>query len=381
MICLKRRRLGALLAGIAGSQLLPLPVRAASHGCHWPAWESYRKHFLQADGRVVDHSAEGHSTSEGQAYGLFFALLAVDRKSFVNILAWTRDNLAGGDLGARLMAWRWGKRPDGSWGVMDNNAASDADLWLAYTLFQAGRLWQDSKLTALGTTIAERIARELVITVPGLGTLLLPGQQGFTLAGGSYKLNPSYQPLFLLRGLAKDHPQGPWLALINSTLSMLAAVTPKGIVPDWVLAHPKKGFVASPEVGCQGSYDAIRVYLWAGLTSAQDPDRQALLNSLRGYAKWIDKLLIPPERADACSGKIENNSPVGFSYAALPFLQEIGAKSTFERLRGRLAALTGIPPLYYEQSLGLFSEGWLDKRYRFEVDGRLFLSNQTLCVN
>lgn len=382
MACVSRRRVITLLAGMAGSHCLAFASKAApAPGCSWPAWEHFRTLFVQADGRVIDHAANGHSTSEGQAYSLFFALLAVDRNSFDRILAWARDNLAQGDLGARLMAWRWGKRADGSWGVLDANAASDADLWLAYTLFQAGRLWQDKQLTALAAKVADRISRELVVTLPEIGTLLLPGIHGFKIEGGGYKLNPSYQPLFLLRGLAQDHPQGPWLALLRSTVSMLDAVAPRGIVPDWVSAHPKKGFSVNSEMGCQGSYDAIRVYLWAALTSPLDPDRAHVLKRLQGYARLVEKGLLPPESADACTGKVENNSPVGFSTAVLPFLQEIGAKSAFERLSSRLALLGGLPQVYYEQSLGLFSEGWLDKRYRFEFDGRLSLSKNPLCVN
>ena len=31
----------------------------------------------------------------------------------------------------------------------------------------------------------------------------------------------------------------------------------------------------------------------------------------------------------------------------------------------------GIPGVYYEQALALFALGWMDKRYRFEGNGRL----------
>ena len=46
---------------------------------------------------VIDPSdARKITTSEGQSYGLFFALAANDRKAFDLLLAWTRDNLARG---------------------------------------------------------------------------------------------------------------------------------------------------------------------------------------------------------------------------------------------------------------------------------------------
>lgn len=47
----------------------------------WPAWEDFKATFLSQDGRVIDLSTpQQQSTSEGQAYALFFALVADDRK-------------------------------------------------------------------------------------------------------------------------------------------------------------------------------------------------------------------------------------------------------------------------------------------------------------
>ena len=86
--------------------LLPLLAGLVSFqtGCRaeqqWPLWQHYRERFLDASGRVIDHSAGDKTTSEGQAYGMFFALVVNDRKSFDQMLRWTEDNLAG------TTAWR-----------------------------------------------------------------------------------------------------------------------------------------------------------------------------------------------------------------------------------------------------------------------------------
>lgn len=64
----------------------------------WPLWESYARSAFDGSGRIVDHSAGDWTTSEGQAYGMFFALVANDRTRFVKLLSWTEDNLAGGDF-------------------------------------------------------------------------------------------------------------------------------------------------------------------------------------------------------------------------------------------------------------------------------------------
>ncbi|MEK9939779.1 MAG: glycosyl hydrolase family 8, partial [Methylotenera sp.] len=78
------------------------------------------------------------TTSEGQAYALFFALVANDQPQFERLLQWTQLNLAQGNLATNLPAWHWGQKADGSWGVIDGNSASDADIWIVYTLLEAG---------------------------------------------------------------------------------------------------------------------------------------------------------------------------------------------------------------------------------------------------
>ncbi len=94
--------------------------------------------MIDSQGRVIDHSAQDRTTSEGQSYAMFFALVDNDRIRFDKLLNWTEVNLAGGDLTQRLPAWSWGKSPDGSWKILDQNPAADADLWIAYSLLEAG---------------------------------------------------------------------------------------------------------------------------------------------------------------------------------------------------------------------------------------------------
>ena len=88
------------------SQRTPAPVSPAraEAPAPWPLWSRYASRFIAWDGRVIDFSAQDHTTSEGQAYALFFALVAGDRTRFDRLLRWTDDNLAGGALGDRLPA-------------------------------------------------------------------------------------------------------------------------------------------------------------------------------------------------------------------------------------------------------------------------------------
>ena len=91
----------------------------ATGGCKqgpWTLWDAYSARFIDSQGRVIDpQSSDARTTSEGQAYAMFFALADNDRITFDRLLTWTQANLAGGDLSTHLPAWLWGKSPDGAW--------------------------------------------------------------------------------------------------------------------------------------------------------------------------------------------------------------------------------------------------------------------------
>jgi len=208
----------------------------------WFLWNVYKAHFMAADGRIVDWNSEGRTTSEGQAYALFFALVANDRASFDLVLKWSQDNLAKGNLQENLPSWLWKRTPTGDWGVADENSASDADLWMAYTLIQAGRLWQEPSYLSLGRAMAQHIANDEVVAIKGSGLLLLPGAKGFRSAGGVLFANPSYEPLQLLAGLAAVFPDGPWSNLIESEPYLVSANVGHGFAMDWVRFKPGRDF-------------------------------------------------------------------------------------------------------------------------------------------
>ena len=136
----------------------------------WPAWESFRQHYIQPDGRVAEHDANGRTTSEAQAYALFFALVNNDRRQFDSLLRWTDDNLAAGKLGERLPGWHWGRDAQAGnerpvWRLLDDNSASDADLWLSYALIEAGRLWQVPRYTELGLSVLRQVREKEIVVL------------------------------------------------------------------------------------------------------------------------------------------------------------------------------------------------------------------------
>ena len=343
----------------------------------WPLlWKSYVARFTDNQVRVIDHDAGDRTTSEGQAYGMFFALVANDRSHFDGLLRWTEQNLAGGDLSTNLPAWLWGHSSNNQWGVLDKNSASDADLWMAYALLEAGKAWNEPRYTKIGTGLAHHIAEQEVADVPGLGTVLLPGPAGFQ-HGSSYRLNASYVPLQLVLGLSRFVPDGPWQRVAASVPALVGDSAPHGFVSDWTEFKTGAGLQPSPAVG---SYDAIRVYLWAGMLDRSTKDRDALLKSLSGMASYLRTNAVPPAKVRP-DGTIEDpKGPVGFSAALLPFAAALGEDQVrsqqMSRVQSELKPQTGLfgaPPRYYDQNLALFALGFLDQQFSFDATGQLKL--------
>lgn len=339
----------------------------------WSAWGDFARQFLQADGRILANK-EGQTHSEAQSYALMFALIANDRARFERILRWTEDNLCAGDLTARLPAWLWGQLPDGNWGVIDANAASDADLWIAYALAEAGRLWDVRRYRALASVLAARIVQEETDDLPGLGLTLLPGPQGFVKeAGKRWRLNPSYLPPQVLHRLAQTTGDDAWERLGASARRILIESSPRGFAPDWVIYEAGRGFVPDHEGERQaeGAYNAIRVYLWVGMLDTGDPARASLLQAFTPMVRYVAQQGYPPEFADSVTGATRGTGGAGFSAALLPLLKVSGAQAALDVQQQRLKAMPSNQEAYYEQCLRLFGQGWMQGSYRFSADGRL----------
>lgn len=379
-------RLGGLLATLLVTALLPDSAQAQRCASSaWPLWQTYQTHFIQPDGRVLDASTpQRHSSSEGQSYSMFFALVANDRPTFDRLWRWTQDNLAAGDIATHLPGWFWGLDDKGAWRLLDDNSASDADLWFAYALLEAGRLWQHDGYTQAARTLLRNVAAQEVADLPGLGKMLLPGFRGF-VKPDQWMLNPSYMPIPVLRRFAEFDPKGPWAQIAANTATLLKAVSYRGFVADWVsyrTTGPGKGeFIVDPMKGELGSYDAIRVYLWAGMTPAKDPLARPILDSLGGMLQATLAEGTPPEKIQVTSGQSSGNGPFGFSVALLPYLDALGQPVERDRQARRVQelmaqsltpeAIKAAQPPYYNFVLSLFALGFMDQRYHFLGNGKL----------
>lgn len=370
-----------LLTGVA--------VANVESSCDWPEWRQFKQHYVSQDGRVIDPANDKNiTTSEGQSYGLFFALVANDRPTFDRLLSWTENNLAEGDLSQHLPGWLWGEDDNSSnnknrWTVLDTNSASDADLWIAYALIEASRLWQEPRYQNLAEVLLKRIGEEEVVTLPGFGKMLLPGKIGFA-HDGFWRINPSYLPLQILSRLAAIDPL--WQELATNSQKMLVETATKGFSPDWVIWQQDRGWMTDTDTEGRGSYDSIRVYLWLGMLADQQPQKKRLLKHFRPMQLWTSSNGVPPERMDTVSGKSfgqrqasENNGPLGFSAALLPFLAN--NPQTLAQQRLRVKEFTISSDNYYNSVLTLFGKGWDDKQYRFNLKGEVIPAWGAQCKN
>ncbi len=336
-------------------------------------WKGYTARFMDSQVRVIDHDAGDRTTSEGQAYAMFFALVADDRSRFDGLLHWTETNLAAGDLSTHLPAWSWGKGANDKWGVLDSNSASDADVWMAYILLEAGKAWKEPRYTWLGTALAKRIAAEEVIDIPNLGTVLMPGARGFR-HGNVFRLNPSYLPLQVLTRLGHELPDGPWQRIAERVPTIVTGSAPTGFAADWVEFRSGNGWTPVPP----GSYDAIRVYLWAGMLDPATPGRDAILKALPGMTQYLHSNSVPPAKMKPDGNVVDPKGPIGFSAALLPYLSVLGDNNLeneqMSRVQSGLDSQTGLygnPPKYYDQNLALFALGWKAHQFWFDSQGGL----------
>ena len=382
-------------------RLLLVPILflvATTGGCKqgpWTLWTSYATHFIDGQGRVVDPQGGGRTTSEGQSYALFFALVNDDKAHFDQVLKWTETNLAGGSLGAHLPAWLWGRSKEGEWKALDLTSAADSDVWIAYSLVEAGRLWKNPVYTNVGKQMMTGIAKQEVTELPGFGLMLMPGPTALFLHKGTWTVNASYVPLFIFERFAAIDPAGPWGAIAENIPRLLRQSARHGFVMDWADYVPADGFYPAPSPGSAisgpgqpakkdppppvGSYDAIRVYLWAGMLDGGGRTRTEMIGAISGMGAYLGNHGAPPEKVSDLGIPLEQDGPVGFSAAVLPYLRafpdvERAAAQQRIRISAQLdpaSGLYGKDPAYYDQNLVLFATGFLDNRFRFGPRGEL----------
>lgn len=348
--------------------------------CEWALWDSFKQNYIQ-NGRVIDDSDPRNiTTSEGQSYGLFFALIANDKETFDQLLNWTEDNLAGGDLTARLPSWLWGTVENGEQKILDVNTASDSDLWIAYSLMEAGRIWNNYYYKTLGHLLSLRILKEETKKVDGVGTVLLPGRQGFVLNHDHVRFNPSYVPMQIIARMKAENPDYQWQEIEETSNRLILESMPKGFSPDWIEVTAK-GVKSDEAEGNIGNYDAIRTYLWAGMLSEDSPYKKALVDKMQPLVEVLKSTQRIPESFDAQTGQYFGYSNLGLNASVIPLLKAAGQQQLAQIFEQKVKQGMGEVKAhnYYQNVLILFSQGWSDGRYTFDKTGKVMPNWHEAC--
>jgi len=271
-------------------------------------WRNYKAHYIEAStGRTLDPSRGNITTSEGQSYTMLRAVWQDDQATFDQSWQWTKDNLHRPN--DRLSAWLFGKRADGTYGILTTqgglNNATDADQDIALALVFAYARWQNTQYLGDARVIANDIWDKDVVTIGGKPYLAADDVE-LSASSTSALINVSYINPVAYRVFAAIDPKHPWMTLLTNSYDLIGKTitAPLGgtqagaLPPDWVRINKKTGAL-SAAVGSTTtnySYDALRLpwrlaldYQWY-----KDPRDAQLLGQLTALGQlWRQNGMLP----------------------------------------------------------------------------------------
>ena len=245
-------------------------------------WERYKDEYIEKPSfRTLDKQRDNITTSEGQSYTMLRAVWQDDKETFDKSWQWTKDNLWKDN---KLFAWLFGKKEDGSYGVLDdlggNNAATDGDTDIAMALLFAYSRWGDDTYLLEADSIIQAIWKESVVIVNDRPYITANDIEKFNQS--EILLNPSYYAPYAYRMFALIDTKNNWQGVVDTSYEIIikSSTFPLdkensvGLPPDWVVLNRNTGALSSPlsmEITTNYSFDAHRVkwrlyldYLWYG---------------------------------------------------------------------------------------------------------------------
>lgn len=319
------------------------------------SWQTYRQRFIQPDGRVIDREDRDRSISEGQAYAMLRAVLIDDTEVFARVLTWAEDNLRyyntlDGERPNSLWAWQWGRRDDDSWGILDDNFASDADIDAITALILASRRWNQPDYLTLAQQKLEDLWNYSTLVTVSLDDqsvskrYLLPGPMAAFVQHSNQKvyLNPSYMAPYAFRLFAQVDPERDWMSLVESSYSLLeisAQLSTAQLPSDWVVLDTRHGQVAAANSNSLQSvygFDAYRVWWRLKLDQIWFNEPRAK-TYLQAHSKFLVDLWHShrsiPARIDALGEPdvgYESTAQYAMLYFGLKGIEESVAQEIFE---------------------------------------------------
>jgi endoglucanase len=247
------------------------PMTASDDTVLADMWRVYKDTYVEpGTSRTMDLQNESITTSEGQSYTMLRAVWMDDQQTFADSWQWTKDNLQRDDS---LLAWRFGQRPDGSYGVQEelggDNSATDADVDVAFALLMAYSRWKQDDHLYDALPLIDAVWERSVVEVDGAPVLVANDIE--RLNRDRVLVNPSYLAPYAYRVFARvdPDPEHDWAGLVDSSYALLEELNRQplgadrsaGLPADWVYVDRRTGEFSAPEgdLTTRFGYEALRL--------------------------------------------------------------------------------------------------------------------------
>ena len=235
-------------------------------------WENYKNDYIEDSSfRTLDRQRNDITTSEGQSYTMLRAVWQDDKETFDKSWQWTKDNLWKNN---KLFAWVFGKKEDGSYGVLNeiggDNSATDGDTDIAMALLFAYARWGNSTYLLEADSIIKAIWDESVVMVDNRPYITANDIEKYN--SNTLLLNPSYYAPYAYRMFSNIDKTHDWQGVIDTSYEVIITSSAfpldkqnsAGIPTDWVLLDRNTGLLTASQNGditTNYSFDAHRV-MW-----------------------------------------------------------------------------------------------------------------------
>ncbi len=362
--------LASTLALAACGGAVPVPSGGASPAASRlrtvlaAAWSGYRQAFVQPDGRVVDPTRGGVTTSEGQSYALLRAVWMGDWGTFQTVWRWTASHLQVGGGSPFASLWSNGS-------IADHNSATDANSDIALALLFAARRFDDPALHQQALTVLNALWQDDVTSIGGMN-VLTAGNWAARQATPGPVINPSYFAPYAYRTFAVEDPAHPWSSLVDSSYQLLDECSNAvldgtraiGLPPNWCAISRATGRVVSfPTIANADDYgyDAFRV-MWRVALDALWNDKSRARSYLESSAflrtRWSTDHRLDPVYAHDGSVVSSYDDPTvyGGDIGNFAITDPAGAAQIEQVL---LASFHPSSPAYFGDPQNYYEQNWV----------------------
>lgn len=345
-------------------QTTPLVVDTSAEAMLQATWQSYTNTFING-GRVIDPHMNSNTTSEGQSYAMLRAVWMNDRPTFDTVWGWTRDNMW--QESSHRFGWLWGAAA-GS--LQSGDSAADADTDIALALVFASHLWGGRGYLQWAQRVLSGIWQNEVVTPGGTPYLVAGNWAGEGTPQGPV-LDPSYFAPYAYRIFAGVDTSHPWMSLVGSSYSALAACSRAslntghavGLPPNWCVLNTSSGAAESFAQKGDGDaygYDAFRVMFRVALDALwfQSSAARAYLASQQFLVQqWRQRGSLAAVYGHDGSAAASYEDPTVYGGEIAAFLNDpqsaadiLHKKLLASFIRSGEKAYWGQPDNYYEQN-------------------------------